>query len=179
MIIGGHNPFYCCIEYNFVANTLKTKSFDFDAKARPMLKYANLHLYSLSGHNGDDYCCDFDMYDKFEDLWLRMPPLPSAHYNGCVYTLPRKTPCLKYKTVKHDLYLIGGCTSARRAQNFNPAISKFDFELFKWETFQIEKMFGLLKVPKLIGYATIQVDSDSVIFLGESKTGSCYLNSNN
>lgn len=41
MIIGGHNPFYCCIEYNFVTNTLKTKSFDFDAKARPILKYAN------------------------------------------------------------------------------------------------------------------------------------------
>jgi hypothetical protein len=77
-----------------------------------------------------------------------------------VYTIKRRNPCDRYKSVKHDLYLAGGHTSVRKTNNYNPTISKFDFESLKWENYKMEKKLQVLKPPMIIGCATVQVDDE-------------------
>lgn len=58
-------------------------------------------------------------------------------------------------------------------------MSKFDFATFKWETFNMESMFNIMKIPRIVDCATVSMDNGQILFVNERRTGNCYLNDNN
>lgn len=179
LILGGFNPLYSCIEFNYELNSFTVRGFNAQSRIRPSVVEFGGVVALVSGSLGDTYSTSADIYDYKIDKWVTLPSTETPHYNGACYTMA-KDGVAQIKDYKDRiLYIAGGLTSIEAINNFNLTIEAFDFTSFKWTTIKIETQFNVLKVPRIVGCGIIKIDENSVLLLNEHGTRSCYINKNN